>query len=501
MIQRDSEIELRIENLALDGKAIARLPLGLPASGKAQGQAGTHEGGQARQDGLVCFVRGGVPGDVVRVRVTKIKRNFAEADVVDVISPSPHRVEPRCKYFGTCGGCKWQHVAYGMQLEQKQQYVVDAFERIGGFSGISITPIVGAESPYFYRNKMEFSFSRQRWLSTDELRRKEVGEFGLGLHVPGRYDKVVDLDECWLPVRPAGSNKEGGQPEVSNGILNTVRVFCKERGLSVYSTKTHEGYLRHLVIRLSHRTGDVMVNLVTTTDEPEIIQELTKRLSQHYPQVTTVVNNITSRKSMVAIGDTEKAYLGPGYITERVGKYSFRVSANSFFQTNTEQAERLYTIAKSMAEFSPGDVVFDLYCGTGTIAIFISDTVQRVVGIDVVQSAIEDARLNARLNAVQNCEFVLGDLKEKLTKDTSWLSTRPDTVIVDPPRSGLHPKVIREVALLEPKRVVYISCNPATQARDAKMLCESGYEIIALQPVDMFPHTTHVENVAVFRKT
>jgi 23S rRNA (uracil1939-C5)-methyltransferase len=479
MLTKNEEIELHIENLTLDGKTVSHY------------------------DGLVCFVRNGVPGDVVKARITKVKRNYAEADVLAVLSSSQHRVEPKCKYFGTCGGCKWQHVAYELQLQEKQQYVVDAFERIGGFqvrrsqhdaggANLPISPIIGSEHTYFYRNKMEFSFSRQQWL-TEPLPISHIthpisSSIFLGLHVPERFDKVVDIDECWL------------QSELSNGILNAVRAFCRERRLTVYSTKTHDGYLRHLVIRNSNRTNELMVNLVTTTDEPKVMHGLAAVLLEQFPSITTIINNITERKSMVAIGEQEKVYHGPGYITEKLGNCTFRISANSFFQTNTDQAERLYDIAGEFAELSPSDVVFDLYCGTGSIALYISDAAREVVGIDVVESAINDARLNAELNGVQNCRFVLGDLKEKLTKDMSWLTVQPDVVIVDPPRSGLHPKVVKEIAALSPSRVVYVSCNPATQARDAKMLCGMGFEITLLQPVDMFPHTPHVENVAVFRR-
>ncbi len=461
-----TDVELHIDSLALNGQAVAR------------------------QDGFIYFVRNAVPGDVVHARIFKKKRNYAEAETIEVLRPSVHRVQPRCKYFGTCGGCTWQNVAYELQLKEKQRSVVDAFERIGGFNGIAVPPIIGSDDDYFYRNKMEFSFSRQRWLTREEWGRKNelVGQFGLGLHVAGRYDKVLDIDECWL------------QSPLSNAILNAVRGFSQQRKLSVYSTKTHEGYLRHVVIRQSKATDEVMVNVVTTTDAPETMQDLRSMLIATFPGITTVVNNITARKSMVAFGETEKVYHGPGYITEQLGKYTFRISANSFFQTNTKQAKRLYDVARGMSELSPSDIVYDLYCGTGTIAILISEVVQEVIGIDVVESAIADAQLNARLNNVQNCRFLSGDLKDRLTRDTLWQEQKPTVVMLDPPRSGLHPKVVREVSTLGPERIVYISCNPATQARDAKIFCDRGYELTSLQPVDMFPHTAHVENVAAFLK-
>jgi 23S rRNA (uracil1939-C5)-methyltransferase len=465
MEREGSDIELRIERLGDRGDAVAR------------------------NDGLVYFVKHGVPGDVVQARVVRRRKKHAEAEIVEILTPSRNRTEPRCKFFGTCGGCSYQHVSYELQLQEKQRRVLDAFERIGGFHDLDVKPILGTEDIYFYRNKMEFSFSRERWLTKEEIASGEriFREFGLGLHIPGRFDKVLNIDECWL------------QSERSSEILNTVREFCRAKQLSAYSTKTHDGYLRHLVIRQSTHTNQLMVNLVTTTDEPDILSELAHLLIARFPETTTIVNNITDRKSMVAVGDRERVYHGPGYITEKLGEYEFRVSANSFFQTNTRQAERLYETAKSMGELKPTDVVFDLYCGTGTIALYISDSVGKVIGIDHVESAIDDARLNASVNGVENCAFLLGDLKEKLTRDTSWIE-RPDVVILDPPRSGLHPKVVAEVAELEPGRIVYVSCNPATQARDAKMFSELGYRLGALQPVDMFPHTSHVENVVAFRR-
>lgn len=466
MITRGSEVEVQLVALAFEGHAIAR-----------------HEG-------FVLFVRGGVPGDIVRARIIKKKRNHAEAEIAEVIHQSPSRVPAACAHFGLCGGCKWQHIAYAEQLRAKEQHVIDAFERIGGFRSIPIAPIVGAADPFFYRNKIEFSFSRRRWLTVEELQSGQdfSGEFGLGFHIPNRYEKVLNIEECWL------------HSSLSNQILNAVRTFCQERRLSVCSTKTHEGYLRHLVIRDGKRTGEVMVNLVTTTHEPDLMQALSTKLTSQFPAITTFVNNITARKSMVAQGDQEVVYSGSGTITERLGKYRFQVSANSFFQTNSTQAERLYEIARTAGELKPSDTVFDLYCGTGTIAIYISDAVSSVIGIDLIPSAIEDAHRNAELNSVTNCRFVLGDLKDLLTRERNWMSDHPDVVILDPPRSGLHPQVVEEVAALSPGRIVYVSCNPTTQARDVKMFAETGYELVGLQPVDMFPHTFHVENVAALRR-
>ncbi|HEV8538476.1 MAG TPA: 23S rRNA (uracil(1939)-C(5))-methyltransferase RlmD [Bacteroidota bacterium] len=476
-MNKGEDVILDIESLSGDGNTVARL------------------------DGVVFFVShapGGenaVPGDTIRARIWKIKKNYVEARAAEIITPSPHRTTARCRHFGVCGGCRWQNLEYEKQLQFKRQHIIDTFKRIGSFDAPVVLPVIGCEDPYFYRNKMEFTFSNYRWLSVEEMQRQdEIGsELALGFHVPERYDKVVNVEECWL------------QSEVSAAIVNSVREICKGWDLSVYSTETHEGYLRHLVIREGKRTENLMVNLVTTTDWPEAMQKFTSLLVKHFPQITTVVNNITDRKSMVAFGDHEKVYHGPGFITERLGDYSFRISANSFFQTNTVQAEKLYGVAREFGELKPDDVVYDLYSGTGTISLFLSDAVERVIGLEAVESAIADAHRNAELNHISNCYFLQGDLKDRLTKDSPERSglaehPRPTVIVTDPPRSGMHEKVIRQIVKLAPRSVVYVSCNPATQARDASLLAAGGYMLRKIQPVDMFPHTDHIEAVALFSR-
>jgi len=473
VIHRGDEITLYLESFAFEGKSVARV------------------------DGQVVFVTDGVPGDEVRVVVKKVKKQHAEAEVVEVLTKSRLRTEPRCPYFGTCGGCKWQHVDYKAQLDFKRQNVVDALERIGGFRGIAVNPTLGAEEIYSYRNKMEFSFG-ERWLTREEMELENdapgvTDRFALGLHIPQRYDRVLDLKECHL------------QSDTGNRILNAVRSFAVQHHLSIYSTVTHTGYLRNLVLRESKHTGELMVNLVTSDDRPEVIGLLAADLLRVAPSITTIVNNITDRKSQVAIGDREVVYHGSGVITERIGTKTFRISANSFFQTNTLQTELLYATARQMARLQTSDVVFDLYSGTGSIALFVADDVAEVIGIESVATSIEDARNNAAINGISNCTFVLGDLKEKLTRETEWNAERrsPNVVIVDPPRSGMHEKVIHALVALNPERIIYVSCNPATQARDLKLLCQrSVYTIGEVQPVDMFPHTYHIENVvALCRST
>jgi len=477
LLKRNDEIVLTVDDAAFEGRTIGR-----------------HEG-------FVVFVDGAVPGDSVKVRILKAKKSYAEAKVVSVEQPSPHRVAPKCRHFGPCGGCKWQHVDYSLQLQFKRQHVIDAFERIGGFPNPNVLPIIGSDDVFFYRNKMEYSFADKEWLEApppklaledpehSESIKSEIGdrksEIFLGLHVPQRYDKVLEITECLL------------QSDQSNSILNFVRSFARRENLPVYSSDEDAGYLRFLVIRQSKRTNELMVNLVTFEDRPETMREMTKELLQAVPTVTTIVNTINSKKAQIAFGDREKIYAGEGIIHERLGSLLFTVSTGSFFQTNTSQAEKLYAVARELAVLKPSDVVWDLYSGTGSIALFVSDAVSRVIGVESVAAAVDDAERNARANQITNCSFVLGDLKDRLTKDTEWIKStqRPDVMIIDPPRSGMHPKVVDEILEIAPPRIVYVSCNPATQARDVKLLA-ARYDILALQPVDMFPHTYHIENVA-----
>ena len=474
-MKRGDEFEALIEDVAVEGKSVARI------------------------DGLVVFIRGGVPGDTVRMRIRTVKKNFADADLLSLAVPSPRRTEPRCRHFGTCGGCTWQNIAYASQLEFKRRHVKDALERIGGLALPDVPLPLAMRDPYYYRNKMEFSFG-ERWLTDAEMegalppaeRPGEIRNPALGLHIPGRYDRILDLDECWL------------QSEASGRIVNLVREFCMAEKLPVYSPQTQTGYLRNLVIRESKRTGERMVNLVTKDDRPEVMTLLTRRLLGEFPGLTTVVNNITARRSQVAIGERECVYHGTGTITEMIGSRTYRISANSFFQTNTEQAERLYDTALVFARCRPEDCVYDLYSGTGTIALHVAGAVRSVIGIESVGEAVSDARTNAHANGVLNCLFLEGDLKQTLlsSRRSGEPLPPPDVVIADPPRAGMHEKVTREIVALAPRTIVYVSCNPSTQARDLKIICDSGkYAIDAVQPVDMFPHTQHIENVVALIKT
>jgi|GEM_PF-9104 len=468
-MKRGDELIMTVERYGAEGKGVARL------------------------DGFVVFVRGGVPGDVVCGRLTRVRKNFADAEIASVTTPSLHRVTPRCRYFGTCGGCVWQHLAYPAQREFKRQQVRDALEHIGGFAGIEVQPTLGADDPYYYRNKMEFSFG-VRWLTREELDAAEhrdreqspLHRFALGLHIPQRFDRVLDVHECFL------------QSAESAAIVNAVREFAEMRELTIYSTLTHTGYLRNLVIREGRHTGDRMVNLVTSEDRPELMHEFAGMMRTRFPSVTTIVNNITTRKSQVATGDREVVLYGPGFIRERLGTRVYNISANSFFQTNTLQAERLYDTVRQMADLRPTDTVFDLYSGTGTIALHVAADAASVVGVESVPGAVADAQRNAAEQGITNCTFLLGDLKERIVDDTRLVAEHgsPTVIIADPPRAGMHPKVVTRIKEMHSQRIVYVSCNPATQARDLKVLCADGaYTIDRVQPVDMFPHTMHVENV------
>lgn len=472
-MKRDDEVIVEMADFAVGGKSIARL------------------------DGLVIFVPGTVPGDKVKARVRKAKKSYLEAEMLELLQASLLRTLPRCSHFGICGGCKWQQASYASQLDFKRRQVVDALERIGGFQGVVVQEAIGSDEQYFYRNKMEFSFG-PKWVDRDKFRDLKEGasdhghSIALGLHPATLFSKVLDIEECFL------------QSPLSNQVLGLVRKVAVENGLTFYSTITHAGFLRNLVIREGKRTGDVMANLVTSEDRPEIMQKFNDRLVEECPQVTTFLNNITTRKSQVAIGEYERVYHGPGYITEKLGGRVFKVSANSFFQTNTLQAERLYEAAVRMADLRPEDLVYDLYSGTGTIALFLAGHVRRVVCVEAVEASVLDARSNADLNGVSNCIFEIGDLKEKLTTDRKWMEHHgsPSVVILDPPRSGAHGKVILKILELAPDRIVYVSCNPATQARDLKLLCADGrYVIREVQPVDMFPHTEHIECVVALRRS
>jgi 23S rRNA (uracil1939-C5)-methyltransferase len=445
-------------------------------------------GGSAvgRWNDFVVFVRGGVPGDVVKARIYKRRRAFAEARIEALIQSSPARVTAPCAYAGYCGGCQWQHVAYESQLKFKHALVAEPLEHIGGLKGVPVHPVIPSEDTFAYRNKMEFSFSDRRWFLPHELKLKEQeGDFALGLHVPGAFQKVIDIDGCLL------------QKETGNRILKAVKEIVKASELPVYGIKSHDGFWRYLAIRCSAAFDTWMVNVVTSESQPEVIRPLAELLHDTVPSVTTVVNNINRRKASIAVGETEDVISGDGVILDRIGPFIFRISANSFFQTNPPAAKNLYDQVVTYAQPGGHETVVDLYSGTGTIPLFFSDKVKSVVGMELSPSAVSDAEKNCIKNHVTNCRFICGDIRETLGQ----LGERPQLLIIDPPRAGMHKDVLARVLDLSPDRIVYVSCNPATLARDLGQMAES-YHIHEIQPVDMFPNTYHVESVArLSRKT
>lgn len=474
-MKKGEKLELSITGYGFEGKGISKI---------------AKDGGEGN---YVVFVNGAYPGDKVIAELRRIKKSYAEAKSVEILESSKDRVTPRCKYFGVCGGCKQQDLDYTVQLKYKQAQVKDVFERIGGFKDLEMGEIQPSDNIYYYRNKMEFSVAAKRWLSPEEIQKKdEIRDqyFAVGLHIPRIFDKVLDIDECFL------------QSETSTKILNFTRDFFKSRAIEPYSTKSHTGYLRNLAIRQSENTDDLMVNLVTSEEREELFQEYTDELTTAIPEITTVINNINLKKAQVAVGDYEKVFYGEGLVYDVIGNNKFRISANSFFQTNTGQGEKLYQTALDFADFKGSEVVYDLYCGAGTISIYVSDYVKRVIGLESVESAIEDATINAELNEIDNLKFITADLNKSFSYMIKEKNLdKPDVVIADPPRSGMNPKTVRDILRLKPDKVVYVSCNPATQARDIKMLCEEDeYKLVKTKPVDMFPHTYHIENVALLMK-
>jgi 23S rRNA (uracil1939-C5)-methyltransferase len=451
--------------------------------------AATYEGNSiGRLDDFVVFVKGGVPGDRVSARITRLKKRFAEAVVETVLRPSTERAEPICRHFGVCGGCSWQNADYQLQLEFKQRQVVDLLERIGGFSGLSVNPVLASPKIYHYRNKMEFTFGPRRWRTREEIASAVSfdQQLALGLHVPGRFDKVLDLEVCYLqaPVTPL--------------ILKEVRDASVEQGWTAYDSRSQEGYLRNLVIRTSEYTGEVMVNVVTSWDERARLDFLVDRLRTRFPEISTILNTVNSSRSPVAAGE-EILYYGSGRITERIGSILFTLEPSSFFQPNSLQAARLYQLVTDFSNLSGSETVLDLYCGMGGISLSLAGRAREVVGVENHGRAVQAARINAARNEIENCRFIEADAAAFLKQLSIAEGKTHDLVVLDPPRAGVHPDLCSSLLRLQPERILYVSCNPATQARDLLTLKE-GYQVERVQPVDMFPQTYHIENVVSLRR-
>ena len=449
-----------------------------------------------REDGMVVLVRGLVtPGDRVRAAITKIKKNYLEARLVEVLASSPDRVGPVCAHYGVCGGCKWQHVRYERQLEFKRKVVADALSRLGGFDGAVVAPALAAAHPYHYRNKVDFTFSNERFLLDAEVNmpdadRIKPSDFALGFHRRGCFHKVIDIDRCHIAS------------ELSSRVLGLTKAFFLRHRRRAYSTISHDGFLRNLMIRHAGSTGELMVNLITSSFEADLMAQYRDYLLDDLGKaLTTVVNSTTSRKNLVAYGEEHHVLHGPGTIREVLDGLSFAISPNSFFQTNSAQALTLYQTATRMADLGPDDVLYDLYCGTGSITLFAGRKAREAWGFELEPSAVADARENARRNGLIHCSFIATDLKQ-LREAMLQAGPRPDVVITDPPRAGMHERAVATLRELAPRRIVYVSCHPGSLARDLQALCAEGlYTLREVQPVDLFPHTFHIESVALLERT
>lgn len=480
MLKKGDILEnILVENMAAEGKCVSRI------------------------EGRVIFIEGAVPGDVVDVSLTRIKTSFLEGKAVGIKKFSDKRAEPFCEHFGLCGGCKWQNLNYAEQLTYKQQQVIDNLERLGGLTLPSLLPIVASKQTTHYRNKLEYSFTAKRWLTWEEMNNPSPrpsdtplpwergrGE-GLGYHLPKSFDKVFDVKNCYL------------QPEPSNSLRLAIREIAIREGIPFFDLRSQQGFLRTLCIRTAN-TGETMVILQVTSYNKEWLDLILGMISEAFPQVSSI-NYVVNSKKNDSFADLEvKNWKGTPYIIEQMpkadgsGMLKFRVGPKSFYQTNAEQAYELYKIAFRMAELKGDELVYDLYTGTGTIANFVASHAKKVIGLEYVAPAIEDAKVNSTLNTISNTDFYAGDIKDLL--DDKFLHThgRPDVVITDPPRAGMHEDVCKMLLKAAPEKIVYVSCNVATQARDLKILSEK-YDVVAVQPVDMFPHTMHVENVAALR--
>lgn len=441
----------------------------------------------AKVNGMVVFVTGAVPGDVADIEITRAKANYREAKAVAIKKYSDYRTEPVCQHFGTCGGCKWQNVKYQQQLAFKQRWVVDALTRLAKVELPDVSPIIGSGQEYFYRNKMDFAFSHKQWLTTAELKSGIPFAPALGFHVPKAFDKILDINQCHLQAEP------------STTIRLAIKNFTASNGYSYFDARQKEGLMRNLIIRTT-TTGQVMVIVVFYYNDEEKIAALMDFLKSEFGNTISSLNYIVNTKANDTIYDQDVICThGTPYITEEMEGLQFRVGPKSFYQTNPAQALSLYNVALSFADIQPNQVVYDLYTGTGTIACFLAKKAQKVVGIEYVPEAIDDAHINAQLNNITNTAFFAGDMKDVLTTDFVATHGRPDVIVTDPPRAGMHPDVVAKILEIAPAKVVYVSCNPSTQARDIALMA-TDYSVSKVQPVDMFPHTHHVENVVLLER-
>jgi len=457
-------ININISAYAAEGKSLARL-----------------------EDGKVIFVENAIPGDTIDLLITKDKKSWAEGRMTELITPSPDRITPFCQHFGICGGCKWQMLPYQKQLEYKQQQVNDQLQRIGQIELPPIQTIIGSKQERFYRNKLEFTFSQHRYLTHKEIAAADgaplTAEQALGFHAPGLFDKVVPISTCWL------------QGDPTNKLLEVLRQCTEENNLQYYNYKKHEGWLRNVVLRIA-TTGEILLNIVMQHEDKEKREALLEHLLKYIPGITTLHYTFNSKVNDSIHDIDVHTYFGKGFIEEQLEDFRFKISPKSFFQTNTYQAETLYKVTREFAGLIGNEILYDLYCGTGSIGIFCSKGAKKVIGIEVIEEAIADAKENATMNNLKHCQFYAGDIAQICNDAFFAEHGKPDVIITDPPRAGMHEKLVKQLLAIKAPKIVYVSCNPATQARDLQLLDEA-YKVTKLQPVDMFPHTHHIENVAL----
>ncbi|MCD6337231.1 MAG: 23S rRNA (uracil(1939)-C(5))-methyltransferase RlmD [Candidatus Marinimicrobia bacterium] len=463
-IKKNALVELTIESIAFGAKGIARI------------------------NDFVIFVRDALPGQKVKALIIKKKAAFAEAIIREIIEESPDHVDAPCPYFEDCGGCKFQNLNYQKQLDIKTEQVKDVFTHLAKIPDIPILPALAAPEQYAYRNKMDFSTGVSRW----KLKKNDPGtadDFAIGLHAPGRFDKILDIDACLL------------QDDKRNEIFREIRNWALENNITLNNPREYIGFLRSVIIRKGEHSGEIMVNLVTRYEDENLTAPLVENITSKFPEVSSIVNNITDSKGDHSIGEREVLLFGNSVIHDSLGSLDYEISANAFFQTNTKGAEQLYNTIVDFAEFNPDMIVWDFYSGTGSISLYIANKVKQVIGFEVVKNAVENAKMNAKRNNVSHCQFFEANLDTFLQTNQELIAKldKPDLAIVDPPRAGLNPKFVKQLIALKPPSIIYVSCNPSTQARDIALFVEAGYNVEKIQPVDMFPHTAHIETVAKLR--
>ena len=445
--------------------------------------------GISHYENIIIFVKGGIPGEKLKAKIYKKKKNYLEAYSIEKIEPSKYSTDPICEHFGTCGGCSFQNLTYNEQLKQKNIQVKDLFTRIGGISTPDINKIVGCKEHYNYRNKMEFSYSSNKWIvNLDEQNKKDEGS-AFGLHVKSRFDKIVDINDCHI------------NGKLSNEIFKSIKKELFAYKIEPFDMKSQTGFLRNVIIREGHSTQEISINFIVTSSDNKVLIPIVKNLVENFTEIKSIKCSTVKPNSGSSMSDQEKVLWGEDYISENIDNYLFKISSNSFFQTNSKQAKVLYDLIIQIAEFKGDEIVYDLYCGTGSIGIYIAKYVKMVYGIEIVMTAVIDAIENAKNNKIKNIQFFHGNLIDTFQNNTELkLIKNPDVIILDPPRAGIHVNTLSDIINFNPQKIIYVSCNPSTQARDVNILIQNGYQIKNIQPVDMFPHTPHIENIVLLNK-